>query len=178
MQKIFNSIGTTLYSLRFIMAFFYLGLFIVILSLLYKFGIEVWHLVPYISSTELPKTDLIIKALELVDATMVAQLVWVVMLAGFSLFVANDHFANGIKKPEWLNDVNTYNLKLKLSFAIISISGIYALKAYLQGTASKTELLMTTGIHVLFVLSALGMAYSEYITKKTHSFETENATEH
>jgi uncharacterized membrane protein YqhA len=40
----------------------------------------------------LEKIDLIIKVLELVDMTMVAQLVWVVALAGVSLFVTTGHF--------------------------------------------------------------------------------------
>ena len=61
---------------------------------------------------------------------MVAQLVWVVALAGVSLFVTTGHFdKKDMKKPDWLDHVNTYNLKLKLAFAIISISGVHALKS-------------------------------------------------
>jgi hypothetical protein len=41
-----------------------------------------------------------------------------------------------MKKPDWLDHVNTYNLKLKLAFAIISISGVHALKTYLGGDLS------------------------------------------
>ena len=66
---------------------------------------------------------------------MVALLVWVVALAGVSLFVTTGHFdKTNMKKPDWLDHVNTYNLKLKLqlAFAIISISGVHALKTYLS----------------------------------------------
>ncbi len=169
MRKILNALGALLYGLRFIMSFFYLGLIVVLVAILYQFSLEVWHMVDYLLVGNVAKTDLMIKALELVDATMVAQLVWVVALAGFSLFVANEHFKDGIRKPEWLDDVNTYNLKLKLSFAIISISGVYALKTYLQGNLTRVDMLWTVGVHVLFVLSAVGMAYAEYIAKKHHT---------
>lgn len=110
------------------------------------------------------KIDIIIKVLELVDITMVAQLVWVVALAGFSLFVTAAHFdKDDIIKPDWLDHVNTYNLKLKLAFAIISISGVHALKTYLQGGASM-DMMMIAAVHVLFVLSAVGIAIAERIT--------------
>lgn len=164
-----NVLGTVLYGLRFIMSFFYIGLIVVLIAILYQFGLEVWNMVAYLVTGDVAKTDLMIKALELVDATMVAQLVWVVSLAGFSLFVANEHFQDGIRKPEWLDDVNTYNLKLKLSFAIISISGVYALKTYLQGNLPRIDMFWVVGIHVLFVVSAVGMAYAEYIAKKNHT---------
>ena len=42
----------------------------------------------------LEKIGLFNKVLELVDMTMVAQLVWVVALAGVSLFVTTGHFDN------------------------------------------------------------------------------------
>jgi hypothetical protein len=60
-------------------------------------------------------------------------------------------------------------VKLKLSFAIISISGVYALKTYLQGSLTRMDMLWTVGVHVLFVVSAVGMAYAEYIAKKHHT---------
>ena len=47
----------------------------------------------------------------LVDMTMVAQLVWVVALAGVSLFVTTGHFdKTDMKMPDWLDHVNTFLL--------------------------------------------------------------------
>ena len=98
------------------MLFFYVGLVAIILGILGKFLIESYKLMITLMFGELSKIDLIIKVLELVDMTMVAQLVWVVALAGVSLFVTTGHFDNkDVKKPDWLDHVNTYNLKLKRS---------------------------------------------------------------
>lgn len=167
MKNALNFVGELLFGLRFVMSFFYIGLVIVMLAILWKFGLEIWYLIGALFSTNIAKMDLIIKVLELVDVTMVAQLVWVVALAGFSLFVTTDHFeGKGIKKPDWLDHVNTYNLKLKLAFAMISISGVHALKTYLQGIAKMEDLIAIVIIHFFFVLSAVGIAYAEYLTRK------------
>ncbi len=165
-KSLLGFIGAALFKMRFLMSFFYIGLIVVLISILWKFLSEIPYLIVSVFSQEIAKIDLIIKVLELVDITMVAQLVWVVALAGFSLFVTNDHFeGKAISKPDWLDHVNTYNLKLKLALAIISISGVHALKTYLGGTLPTTDIAMVVGIHVLFVVVAIGIAFSEYLTR-------------
>ncbi|MBP6949170.1 MAG: YqhA family protein [Candidatus Pacebacteria bacterium] len=169
MNKDFLSfIGEKLFGLRVIMSFFFVGLIVVIFAILWKFCLEIGHLVYALFDKELEKTVLIIKVLELVDMTMVAQLVWVVALAGFSLFVTSEHFDKNkeISKPDWLDHVNTYNLKLKLAFAMIAISGVHALKTYLQGGVPYVEMIVVVCIHFLFVLSAVGISFAEYLTRK------------
>ncbi len=164
-KNILNSIGETLFKLRFLMSFFYVGLVVILVAVLLKFGVEIVHLLTYLITEDISKISLIIKVLELVDMTMVAQLVWVVALAGFSLFVTNDHFeGKDVQKPDWLEHVNTYNLKLKLAFAMISISGVHALKTYLEGSLPKYDIAIIAGIHMMFVLAAIGIAFAEYLT--------------
>jgi uncharacterized protein (TIGR00645 family) len=137
MEKVLSGMGSLLYRMRFTMLFFYAGLVAIIFGILGKFLLETFKLMQMLLLGDLEKIDLIIKVLELVDVTMVAQLVWVVALAGVSLFVTTGHFdKSDMKKPDWLDHVNTYNLKLKLAFAIISISGVHALKTYLSGDLS------------------------------------------
>ena len=170
MDKILSSFGSLLYRMRFTMLFFYVGLVAIIVGILGKFLLETWKLMNTLLFEELTKIDLIIKVLELVDMTMVAQLVWVVALAGVSLFVTTGHFDDrDIKKPDWLDHVNTYNLKLKLAFAIISISGVHALKTYLSSDMSMEGVQMVTFvaiIHFLFVLSAIGISFAERLTRE------------
>jgi len=159
-----------LYGMRFTMVFFYIGLVGIIFGILGKFLLETYKLMSMLLFGELQKIDLIIKVLELVDMTMVAQLVWVVALAGVSLFVTTGHFdKTDIKKPDWLDHVNTYNLKLKLAFAIISISGVHALKTYLSGdlTIDNIQIVtMVAVIHFTFVLSAVGISFAERMTRE------------
>ncbi|TAG33955.1 MAG: hypothetical protein EAZ34_06835 [Polaromonas sp.] len=171
MEKILSSFGALLYGMRFTMLFFYVGLVGIIFGILGKFIYETYKLMHTLIFGELEKIGLIIKVLELVDMTMVAQLVWVVALAGVSLFVTTGHFDKAhIKKPDWLDHVNTYNLKLKLAFAIISISGVHALKTYLSGSLDLQSIQIVTMvavIHFTFVLSAIGISFAERLTRES-----------
>jgi uncharacterized protein (TIGR00645 family) len=172
MEKLLSGVGSLLYGMRFTMLFFYVGLVLIIFGILGKFIVETYKLMLTLLFAELEKIDLIIKVLELVDMTMVAQLVWVVALAGVSLFVTTGHFdKHDMKKPDWLDHVNTYNLKLKLAFAIISISGVHALKTYLSGelnTENIQVVAIVAVIHFTFVLSAIGISYAERLTRDKH----------
>ena len=172
MEKLLSSVGSMLYSMRFTMLFFYVGLVGIIFGILGKFLLETYKLMNTLLFDDLAKIDLIIKVLELVDMTMVAQLVWVVALAGVSLFVTTGHFdKTDMKKPDWLDHVNTYNLKLKLAFAIISISGVHALKTYLSGELNLENIqivVMVAVIHFTFVLSAIGISFAERLTRDTN----------
>jgi len=169
-EKLLSGVGSMLYGMRFTMMFFYIGLVAIIFGILGKFLLETYKLMSSLLFDNLQKIDLIIKVLELVDMTMVAQLVWVVALAGVSLFVTTGHFdKKDIKKPDWLDHVNTYNLKLKLAFAIISISGVHALKTYLSGdlTIENIQIVtMVAVIHFTFVLSAVGISFAERMTRE------------
>ncbi len=81
MEKLLSSVGSLLYGMRFTMLFFYVGLVAIIFGILGKFLLETYKLFTTLMFDDLQKIDLIIKVLELVDMTMVAQLVWVVALA-------------------------------------------------------------------------------------------------
>lgn len=172
MEKLLAAIGSLLYGMRVFMLFFYVGLVAIIFGILGKFLIETFNLMSSLLLGELGKIGLIIKVLELVDITMVAQLVWVVALAGVSLFVTTGHFdSKEMKKPDWLDHVNTYNLKLKLAFAIISISGVHALKTYLSGDLNLENVQIVAWvalIHFTFVLSAIGISFAERLTRDVH----------
>ena len=80
MEKILSSVGSMLYSMRFTMLFFYVGLVGIIFGILGKFLMETYKLMNTLLVGDLEKIGLIIKVLELVDMTMVAQLVCTVAI--------------------------------------------------------------------------------------------------
>jgi uncharacterized protein (TIGR00645 family) len=168
MDQTMGNIGRLLYQARFLMSILYIGLAFIIALLVLRFGYEVYKFTMIILFGNAEKIALIIQTLEIVDMVMVVQLVWVVALAGFSLFVTDENFRDeAMAKPDWLSHVTTYNLKLKLAFAIISISGVHALKTYLEGQADYTTMLTTVFVHVAFVASAIGIALAERMTKSS-----------
>jgi uncharacterized protein (TIGR00645 family) len=162
-----KKISRLLYGARITLLPFYLGLMSVMFGLVLAFVKEVWKFYQLVL-TNTSKLNLIIKALELVDMVMVAQLLWVVALAGISLFIADAFSDDNEKQPDWLDHVTTYNLKAKLAYAIISISGVHALKTYLQAT-NMTIALQTASVHLLFVVSAVGIAFATLLIKMSES---------
>jgi uncharacterized protein (TIGR00645 family) len=157
-ERFLEKVGAFLYFFRNTMSIFYLGLGCIMMVIFIKFLKECFATFKQVLGNELSKTDLIIRALELVDMVMVGQLLWVVAIAGYSLFVSSRYFDNeNVKKPDWLDSVDTYNLKLKLAFSVISISGVHALKSYIQAT-DRYEAILTVTAHFLFVLCAVGIA--------------------
>ncbi len=168
-DNLLSTIGRYLYGFRLFMSVFYIGLAFVVFLFVGKFLKEIYLLTDKVFFGEIQKIEMIIKALEMVDLVMVAQLVWVVSMAGFSLFVTSKHFDGAdVEKPDWLDHVNTYNLKLKLAFAIISISGVHTLKTFLEGDKSNEYMIVLAGVHLTFVFCAIGLAYAESIAKKNH----------
>lgn len=160
-KSLIDSVGKLMYFARGSMAIFYVGLIWIIFVLIYKFIYITVDLTYSAVFLQISKTGLLIKVLEVVDMVMVSQLVWVVALAGFSLFVSSEYFDRDAKsKPEWLDHVDTYSLKLKLAFSIISISGVHALRVYLENLSVTKEVMYAALVHLIFVLSAIGIALS------------------
>jgi uncharacterized protein (TIGR00645 family) len=160
-ESIIDLVGKIMLLSRGAMAIFYIGLVWIIFVLIYKFVVVTVDLSYSAFFAHIDKTGLMIKVLEVVDLVMVSQLVWVVALAGFSLFVSSDYFDRDVKsKPEWLDHVDTYSLKLKLAFSIISISGVHALRVYLENQSVTKEVIYAAVVHLIFVVSAIGISLS------------------
>jgi uncharacterized protein (TIGR00645 family) len=67
-------------------------------------------------------------------------------------------------QPEWLSHVNASVLKTKLAMAIIGISSIHLLKTFINANAYDPKVLISqTVIHVVFLLSAIAIAYTDRI---------------
>ena len=60
--------------------------------------------------------------------------------------------------------------KVKLATAIIGISSIHLLTTFINaGAYDARSLLAQTGIHIIFLLSALAIAYSDRIMTNIHN---------
>jgi len=100
----------------------------------------------------------------LIDVVMISNLLIMVIVGGFETFVSRMNLNAHPDQPEWLSHVNASVLKVKLATAIIGISSIHLLKTFINAAAYDAKtLLAQTGIHCVFLLSALAIAYSDHI---------------
>jgi uncharacterized protein (TIGR00645 family) len=118
--------------------------------------------------TRLNETTIMLVVLGLIDVVMISNLLIMVIIGGYETFVSRLGLQNHPDQPEWLSHVNATVLKVKLAMAIIGISSIHLLKTFINAKAyTEKELIAQTVIHIVFLLSALAIAYCDQIMTKT-----------
>jgi uncharacterized protein (TIGR00645 family) len=138
---------------------------------------------------------------------MISNLLVMVIVGGYETFVSRLRLEGHPDQPEWLSHVNASVLKVKLAMAIIGISSIHLLKTFIEAgslglpvcsslefanlaqaageTASQLKCTTATGIgvmwqtiiHCVFILSAIGIAWTDKLMSQTSS-KREHAAAH
>jgi uncharacterized protein (TIGR00645 family) len=120
------------------------------------------------AQTKLTETAIMLVVLGLIDVVMISNLLIMVIVGGYETFVSRMHLENHPDQPEWLSHVNASVLKVKLATAIIGISSIHLLKTFINAGAYDAKTLYAqTGIHLVFLLSALAIAAADRIMAST-----------
>lgn len=118
--------------------------------------------------TKLTEATIMLVVLGLIDVVMISNLLIMVIVGGYETFVSRMHLENHPDQPEWLSHVNASVLKVKLATAIIGISSIHLLKTFINANSYDAKaLLAQTGIHLVFLISALAIAYADRIMTAT-----------
>ncbi|MDB5960272.1 MAG: hypothetical protein JWP59_1566 [Massilia sp.] len=118
--------------------------------------------------TKLNETTIMLVVLGLIDVVMISNLLIMVIVGGYETFVSRMNLDVHPDQPEWLSHVNASVLKTKLAMAIIGISSIHLLQTFINASAYDPKTLMAqTGIHVVFLLSAIAIAYTDHLMTVT-----------
>jgi uncharacterized protein (TIGR00645 family) len=142
----------------------YLGLIVAQGVYVVLFLKELWHLIMH--SMEFTEQQIMLVVLGLIDVVMISNLLVMVIVGGYETFVSRLRLQGHPDQPEWLSHVNASVLKIKLAMAIIGISSIHLLRTFIEagnlGSAKSTYteagIMWQTIIHVVFILSAIGIA--------------------
>jgi uncharacterized protein (TIGR00645 family) len=122
---------------------------------------------------KLTETTIMLVVLGLIDVVMISNLLIMVIVGGYETFVSRMHLEQHPDQPEWLSHVNASVLKVKLGTAIIGISSIHLLKTFINANAYEVKTLVAqTAIHIVFLLSALAIAYADRIMSATLHSQT------
>ncbi|PJG82464.1 TIGR00645 family protein [Caviibacterium pharyngocola] len=144
----------------------YLGLIVVQGIYAYKFMKSLWQLI-----VDLPVLDsnaIMLAVLNLIDVVMIANLLVMVIVGGYEIFVSKLNTEGHPDEPEWLSHVNASVLKVKLSMSIISISSIHMLQTFVNAANMPEKTMMwQLFLHLGFLVSAIAMAYTDKILYST-----------
>ncbi len=164
MKKIEILLETFMFNSRWLLAPFYLGLVLTIALLLIKFAKEFVSLVLLLLSGG--GTDVIVATLSLIDVALVANLLLIIIFAGYENFVSKIDTGDHEDRPEWMGHVTFTDLKIKVIGSIVAISTIELLKAFLNVEGFTTEqLAWKVGIHLTFVVSGVLFALMDRLGK-------------
>ena len=160
MHKLEIWLENFLFASRWIMSIFFVGLVLTLVLMAVKFLQELWHIIPDFLS--ISGEGVILAILSLVDLTMTASLILMVILAGYENFVSKIRSGEHEDRPEWMGHVDFSGLKLKLLASIVAISAIQLLKVFMNpGAYDNTRMAWMVGIHVTFVVSGVLLAYMD-----------------
>jgi uncharacterized protein (TIGR00645 family) len=156
-----------LFSSRWLLAPFYVGLVVTLVMLLLKAAQELVHFV--VSGLRSTEADIIVGALSLVDLTLTASLIVIVIFSGYENFVSRIDAAEHQDWPEWMGKIDFTGLKLKLMSSIVAISAIQVLKAFMNVKGlSDRELTWYVILHLVFVGSGLVLALTDRVSEGSH----------
>ena len=167
MKKIEHMVEHIILASRWILVVFYLGLTAALGLYAITFMKKLWDYVTKV--TMLEETDAILRILSLIDASLVASLVVMVIISGYENFVSR--FDNTSAELSWLGKIDASSLKIKVASTIVAISSIHLLQVFLNANQfTDTKIMWLTIVHMAFVISALLLAYIDKVmtgTKKS-----------
>lgn len=167
MKRIENFVEALLFASRWLLVPFYIGLATCIGLLLVKFGKEFLHFVEFVFTGT--SNDVVIGLLTMIDVVLLANLLIIIIFAGYENFVSKIDTGGHEDRPDWMGHVSFSDLKMKLIGSIVAISGIELLKAFVDVQSFTTEqLAWKVGIHLTFVISGLLFAVSDWLTHSKH----------
>jgi uncharacterized protein (TIGR00645 family) len=154
LKAVEQGLETGIFNSRWILAPFYVGLIVSMALLLFTFVKELVEFIPTILTAK--SGTVITTTLALVDIVMVANLVLLIIFAGYENFVSKIDTKNHEDRPDWMGFVTFADLKLKLMGTIVAISGIDLLKTFINISAYDDKAIMwRLVLHLAFVLSGV-----------------------
>jgi uncharacterized protein (TIGR00645 family) len=171
-QRLAVLLETGLFATRWLLAPFYIGLAIALVALLGVFAVDLPREIirlTQVARPRLPEAG-ILMALALVDLSLTANLLIIVILSGYENFVSHIDAAPSHARPDWMGTVDFSGLKMKLISSIVAISAITLLRSYLElgdQPPDQPMLLWQVVILLTFVVAGVLLALMDWIISRT-----------
>ena len=127
---------------------------------------EIFHLVATLPSVS--EADVILTILAVLDLVLIGNLLVMVAVSSYESYISRIKTSADTDKPEWLGKLDSSNVKVKVSLSIVMISAIHLLRAFMNEQQTD-RLIVLGGIHLVFVASALMLAYIDRIGRTAGS---------
>ena len=176
MNRVVQAIEVILFGSRWLLTPLYLGLVGALFLLAYRFILDFIKLAQHMGDSEAHTFTL--DLLALLDLTLLANLILMVIFAGYENFISRIDIAQESNdRPHWMGTIDFSGLKIKLIGSLVAISVIELLKDFIELSGEKEVGEGTVWriiIHLTFVVSGVLFALMDWIADKrefqgTHS---------
>ena len=166
MQRVSHFVEAIIFNSRWLIAPFLLGLVVGLAALVLKFLIKLFEFVVQIPQA--PPADVIVGILTLVDLTLIASLIVLVICSIYDNFIADIDPAKHPEWPEGLVKIGFSGLKQKLFGAIAVIAAVNVLEWFMdiERQADNLKLAWVVGILLAFAVSMLILAIADRLSER------------
>jgi uncharacterized protein (TIGR00645 family) len=161
-----------LFAARWLLAPVYVGLVFALIVLVGVFFASLVSDAARLMATppeRLPEAGILL-ALSLIDLSLAASLVIIVVLSGYENFVSRIETVDDDRRPKWMGTIDFSGLKMKLISSVIAISAIALLRSYLEIgdlPLHADVLSWQVIIQLTFVVSGLLLAMTDLVVART-----------
>lgn len=172
-------IGKTIYNIRWTMVPMYVALwaamvgytahyFKEILDFMFTWAGSSW--IPAGVNMSADSNEWLMFILELVDMTMIANLVIMITIGGYSTFVKDFRGIPRKNRLKLLDHLDANMLKIKMSMSIVGVTGVHLLKTFIKighsSSLTTTDVLLEVLIHLICVVSMLAFTWNNNLMHK------------
>ena len=154
MSFLTRGIEALLFGGRMLLVPIFIAMLALLAMLMVYFVSELIHALPTLPG--MSEKDLIILTVSLIDLSLTANLVVLVILSGYENFVRRVTFTENDARPAWLVRINFTGLKLRLIATITVIAAVHLLGSFLEVDSQNNRDLFWQVVVVL-VFAALGL---------------------
>jgi uncharacterized protein (TIGR00645 family) len=167
MHRIERVVEGIIFNSRWLVAPFLLGLIIGLAALVYKFVLKLADYVMQVPSAA--PADVMVGILTLVDLTLVANLIVIVICSSYENFVSPIDYDAHPNWPPGLVRIGFSGLKQKLLGSIVAIAAVNALEwfADIDRHADSTKLGWVVAILLTFAVAMLVLAIADRVSAET-----------
>ncbi|MDR3616476.1 MAG: YqhA family protein [Candidatus Obscuribacterales bacterium] len=165
----FYHLDAPVFASRWLLYIIHLGLCACLAIYVLKFGQEVFEFI--VESPHLEGEQLMVRVLSCIDAAMVANLIVMINIGGYQIFIHRLHIDPSVR-PQWLDHLDSMMMKVKVGVSIASITGVQVLRDFMNLEHTEVKLVIErAALHVICLFSAFMFAK---MWKMTHDSPTEH----
>jgi len=170
MVRLEDALETGIFRSRWVLAPFYLGLIAALFMLLIAFAKELVGALPHLLQENVEQ--IILSVLTLIDLSLAANLVLIVVFSGYENFVSKIDTHGSEDRPSWMGTLDFSGLKMKLIGSIVAISAISLLRAFmsvieLDVPLDERRITWLVLLHLTFLASGVMFAVMDWLAAIT-----------